>query len=406
MLTNTPPRSAQSRRAGMQGIALMEPILAKAARKLGVDQVAIRRINAPEGKAPFGPPQCEGKRQLCHQRIHQGSARPRRGAVQMGREEARSPSGAARRCAASACRSAAYVGGSIGFDGLFVIKPDGRIYIQSGIGNLGTESVSDVHRVAAEILGVPWEKCEITWGNTAKNLPWTCASGGSQTTHAMTRAAHAAAMDAKKKLQEIAAKDLGGKPEDYEVANERVFRKGGGAGMSWRRPRSAPSNSAASTTATSCPRTSTRFTEASATALAGQGLLAVGRGQLSARRPDAFLRRQLRRSRSRRRNRQVSHPRFPGRRRRRHRDPSPRAGRPGSRPLDAGHRPRDRPEVGLRPALRPAAGQAVPPQQAADDSGCARRTCSGPRWTFPIRKRRSARAASASRRWAAGAAPF
>ena len=46
----------------------------------------------------------------------------------------------------------------------------------------------------------------------------------------MTRAAHAAAMDAKKKLQEIAAKDLGGKPEDYEVANERVFRKGGGAG--------------------------------------------------------------------------------------------------------------------------------------------------------------------------------
>ena len=38
-------------------------------------------------------------------------------------------------------------------------------------------------------------------------------------------------MDAKKKLQEIAAKDLGGRPEDYEVANERVFRKGGGAGM-------------------------------------------------------------------------------------------------------------------------------------------------------------------------------
>jgi len=34
-----------------------------------------------------------------------------------------------------------------------------------------------------------------------------------QTTHAMTRAAHAVAMDARKKLQEIAAKDLGGKPK-------------------------------------------------------------------------------------------------------------------------------------------------------------------------------------------------
>ena len=84
----------------------------------------------------------------------------------------------------------AYSGGSIGFDGLFIIKPDGRITFQSGIGNHGTHSVIDVHRVAAEIIGVPWEQCEVVWGNTSKHLPWTCASGGSQTTHAMPRAAH------------------------------------------------------------------------------------------------------------------------------------------------------------------------------------------------------------------------
>ena len=119
----------------------------------------------------------------------------------------------------------AYSAGSIGFDGLFIIKPDGRMQIQSGIGNLGTHSV---HRRA--IASPP--RCSAcrgrsatsTWGNTAKNLPWTCVSGGSQTTHAMTRAAHAAATDAIKKLQEIAAKTLGGSPEDYKVANERVSR--------------------------------------------------------------------------------------------------------------------------------------------------------------------------------------
>jgi xanthine dehydrogenase molybdenum-binding subunit len=33
-----------------------------------------------------------------------------------------------------------YVGGTIGFDGLLVITPDGRVRFQSGIGNLGTES--------------------------------------------------------------------------------------------------------------------------------------------------------------------------------------------------------------------------------------------------------------------------
>src|SRR5205814_61092 len=54
-ITNTPPRRAQSQPGGMQGITLMEPLLAKAARALGVDQVAIHRINAPEGKAVFAP---------------------------------------------------------------------------------------------------------------------------------------------------------------------------------------------------------------------------------------------------------------------------------------------------------------------------------------------------------------
>ena len=57
--------------------------------------------------------------------------------------------------------------------------------------------------------------------------------------------------------------------------------------------------------------------------------------------------------------------------------------RPDPRRLDARHRPRDRPEVGLRPALRRAAGQAVPLQQAADDSRRAAAVCSGPRSNIP-----------------------
>src|SRR4029077_11156054 len=121
----------------------------------------------------------------------------------------------------------AYSAGSMGFDGLLVIKPDGRLMIQSGIGNLGTESVFAVHRVAAALLGVPWEKCDVTWGNTSKNVPNTCGQGGSQTTHAMTRAARAAAADATQKLQEIAARTLGGRAESYRVANERVSGSGG-----------------------------------------------------------------------------------------------------------------------------------------------------------------------------------
>jgi xanthine dehydrogenase molybdenum-binding subunit len=229
MLTNTPPRSAQSSPGGMQGIAIMEPIIAKAARKLGLDQVAIRRINCPEGKAPVGPPRSDGKRPYATSAFLKEALD--RGAEQFKWKErvARTPKQSGTKIRGVGVSLSCYVGGTTGFDGLLVITPEGRIRFQSGIGNLGTEAVIDVHRAGAEVLGIPWEKCDVTWGDTAKNLPFTCVSGGSQTTHAMTRAAYATAMDAKKKLQEIAAKSLGGKPENYQVANERVFRPGGGS---------------------------------------------------------------------------------------------------------------------------------------------------------------------------------
>ncbi len=275
VLTNTPPRSAQSQPGGMQGVLLMEPLMAKAARKLGVDQVAIRRLNAPQGKAPIGGA-VKGKRDHVTSAFVP-EALDRGAELFRWNERKAQPKRVGTKARGVGVAISAYSAGTIGFDGLFVIKPDGRIYIQSGIGNLGTESVIDVHRVVAELLGVPWDKCEITWGNTAKNLPWSCPSGGSQTIHAMTRAAHAVTMDAKRKLQQIAAMDLGGKPEDYEVANERVFRKGGGSGMSLAQAAQRAIKLGGVYDGHELPKEINKFTVASATALAGQGLLAVAK---------------------------------------------------------------------------------------------------------------------------------
>src|SRR4030095_14210690 len=44
----------------------------------------------------------------------------------------------------------AYVAGTVGFDGLLAIKPDGKVYVHQGIGNLGTHSVIDTTRGGAE----------------------------------------------------------------------------------------------------------------------------------------------------------------------------------------------------------------------------------------------------------------
>ena len=276
VLTNTPPRVSQSQPGGFQGIAVVEPILAKASRKLGIDQVALHRINCPEGKANMGPADKNGKRAYITGTYIKEALD--RGAEQFEWEKRKAmPKKSGSKVRGIGVATSVFVGGSVGFDGLAIIKPDGKLYIQSGIGNLGTGSWSDTQRVTAELLGMPWEKCELTWGSTARNLPWSCPSGGSQTTHAHTRAAWAVAMDARKKLQEIAARDFGGKPEDYEVANERVFRKGGGAGMSFAQAAKRAIELGGVYDGHEVPKGVNKVTVASAQSFAGQGLVATAR---------------------------------------------------------------------------------------------------------------------------------
>ncbi len=276
-ITNTPPRGAQSQPGGMQGITLVEPILAKAARKLGIDQVEIRKINSPEGKARFGPPNAAGNRTYTTSCFLKEALD--KGATEFGWAERKARSGQRNgtKVRGVGVAVSGFVGGSVGFDCLFIIKPDGQMYVNTGIGNLGTESMADSHRVAAEMMGVPWEKVHVTWGDTSKNLPWSCVSGGSQTIHAHTRASHAAASAAIKNLQEIAAKDLGGRPEDYVVANERVARKGGGAGMPLAKAAQRAIELGGVYDGHELPKDINAVTRRSATALAGQGLMGVAK---------------------------------------------------------------------------------------------------------------------------------
>ena len=226
VVTNTPPRTQQRSPGPMQANGICEGVLTKAAKQLGIDQVAIRRLNSPEGKALYGPADAKGGRR------HITSAFVKE-ALDRGAEQfewtmraARAGTRQGSKVRGVGVAVGPHAAGSIGFDGLMTIRPDGKLYVQSGVGNLGTHSVIDLARVAADVLEMPWDKVVVNWGDTSKGLPWTCLSVGSQTTHAMTRANHAGAMDAKQKLQEIAAKELGGSPDDYTIGNERVFRKG------------------------------------------------------------------------------------------------------------------------------------------------------------------------------------
>src|SRR3989442_2283359 len=278
VITNTPPRSQQRSPGPMQANAIMEPVVTKAAKKLGLDQLAIRRVNSPEGKALYGPPRANG------QRGHITSAFVKqafdRGAELFKWEERKVRSG--KRQGSKVRGVGVAVGphgaGSIGYDGLMTIQPDGKLYVQSGVGNLGTHSCIDLARVAAETLAMPWDKVVVNWGSTPKNIPWSPRSVGSQTTHAMTRANLAGAVDARLKLQEIAARDLGGKATDYTLGNERVYRRDTPShGLTYAQAATRAIELGGTFDGHELPDDIHPMTKKSATALAGLGLMGVAK---------------------------------------------------------------------------------------------------------------------------------
>ena len=271
--TNTPPRAAQRGPGGAQIIALLEPLIDKAARKLDIDRLEIRRINAPSMDSKFGSRQSG----LTSVRAKEAFAKMdelinwKEMSQLSGRRQGTKVTGVG-------LALSAYTAGSNGYDGLMIIRPDGILEIHTGAGNLGTHSYSDTARAAADVLNFPWEKVEMVWGDTSRGLPWTTIQAGSMTTYATTRANHAGATDAKQKLQEIAAQDLGGSPEDYEVGGERVYRtENPETGMTFAAAAQRAIDLGGKFSGQEVADNLNRMTKAAAAQLAGRGLMGAAK---------------------------------------------------------------------------------------------------------------------------------
>jgi CO/xanthine dehydrogenase Mo-binding subunit len=223
--TNTPPRAAQRGPGGAQIIPMITPVLERAARELKVDRLDMMALNAPEGPAEFGPVGGNGNRGRVTSAFTKEAIAIARERFGWDQKKALSGRVNGTKVTGLGVSISPYNAGSRGMDGMLIIRPDGKVTIHTGIGNLGTHSLFDTSMAAAEVLGVPWEEVTVVWGNSGLGLPWSSSQSGSQTTHAHTRANLATGQQAKLKLQQIAARDLGGAPGDYEVDGRRVFRR-------------------------------------------------------------------------------------------------------------------------------------------------------------------------------------
>jgi len=216
--TNTTPRGAQRGPGQNEMAAVLAPVMDKAANQLGMDRVAFRRVNAPDSSGWSEGSQTPVTSAYMREAIDKGAqlfdwqvklSQPRRSGSKV---------------IGIGVGQGYHAAGNNGFDGLVRIGADGRIYLHTGVGNLGTYSYAGTVRAAAEVLQCRWENCVIVRGNTDLHLPHSSGQGGSNTIFTHTRANYVAAMDAVSKLKEIAAGELGGTVGDYSIADERVFK--------------------------------------------------------------------------------------------------------------------------------------------------------------------------------------
>ncbi len=275
--TNTPPRSAQRGPGYNQTSAAMEPILDKAARELGIDRLEIRRINAPTAATRYGENRA-GQTTSCfmHEALEIG-------AREFNWEERRARSGQRNgsRVRGVGIGQAYHPAGMFGFDGLVRITPDGVLHIHTGVGNLGTFSHSGTSRIAAEVLKADWDNVVIERGDSRRHLPWNVGQFGSNTSFTMARTNYVAAMDALTKLKEIAAMDLGGSADDYDVGDQRVFRSDDpSTGISFADAARRAIELGGRYDGHELPGDINVMTRTSATALAGSGLIGVARDNL------------------------------------------------------------------------------------------------------------------------------
>ena len=276
VLTNTPARGAQRGPGQNQIACAVEPLLDKAAAQLGIGQLEIRSVNAPVNESRYGGNQGPVTSAHLREALAKGGER-------FGWDERRARSGKRQgsKLTGVGVGQAFHSAGQSGQDGLVRITPDGKLYIHTGVGNLGTYSYASTSRVAADLLGYDWENCVIVRGDSSRNLASSSAQVGSNTTFTMTRAGYVAAVDAVEKLKAIAAMELGGSPDGYDVGDEAVFARGNPSRrISYARAAERAVELGGRFSGMEVPEDLNDITKASVRNLAGSGLIGVARDNL------------------------------------------------------------------------------------------------------------------------------
>ena len=196
----------------------LEGMMDALAAAINMDPVELRLKNIPEvSQAREGTPFTTNGLAECL----------RKGAEAFGWDEARaaakarSESDPIRRGVGMACSSWFIGGGWPPATVILKLFADGSVNLNMGASDIGTGTKSVMAYVVAEELGIRPETVQIEHADTG-TTQYASPSGGSKTVPTESPAVRAAAIDVKRQLLEMAAKDLEADPSDLEIVAGEV----------------------------------------------------------------------------------------------------------------------------------------------------------------------------------------
>ncbi len=199
--TNQPPMKAFRAPGFVEGTFGLEALLDVLAARLDLDPLELRRRNHA-GDDPADGRAYSGKNLLeCYRRAEPHWER---------RHEVRARSTATVKRGVGMASQVWYGGGGPPSYAWVRVGSDGRAAVVTAMQDIGTGSRTAMAQIAAEELGLPLDHVTVSLGDTARG-PFASISAGSSTIPSMGPAVRAAAADARRQIEEIAAQM--GKPD-------------------------------------------------------------------------------------------------------------------------------------------------------------------------------------------------
>jgi xanthine dehydrogenase YagR molybdenum-binding subunit len=216
---NTPPMKAFRAPGFVEGTFGLECLMDELAAKLDLDPLEVRRRNHADQDAMDERPFSSKNLLECYRRAEPHWER---------REEVRASSDGTWKRGVGLASQVWYGGGGPPSYAWVRVGADARVTVVTAMQDLGTGSATAMAQIAAEELGVPIDRVEVSLGDTARG-PYATVSAGSSTIASMGPAVRSAAADAARQILEIAAQRYDREQRLLSLSGSRIVCAEGGS---------------------------------------------------------------------------------------------------------------------------------------------------------------------------------